>query len=441
MPETAFTAVILAAGKGTRMQSALPKVLHEVAGLPMLAHVIAANEAAGARAVVLVTAPPQEDVRAAADEHSADIIHVVQPDPRGTGEGVLLALPHCGDGRVVNVFGDAPLLRPEIIAELAGATTAVTVLGFRPDDMATYGRIRMDGDRPAAIVEFKELAGDDYDLDLCNGGAMGASVEALAELLPHLTNDNPQGEYLLPHVVGLASAAGMETSLVMTTPDDTLGVDTRIGLARAEKLMQSRLRAALLEKGVSMPDPDSVFLCADTEIAGDVMIEPFVKFGRGVKIGAGSVIKSFSHLEGVSIGRDVMVGPHARLRPETHIGDGARIGNFVEIKKARIGAGSKVNHLSYIGDAELGEDVNIGAGTITCNYDGYRKHTTEIGDGAFIGSNTALIAPVKIGAGAYLGSGADVSKDVEADSLVVTRGERRDVAGWAAAFRRRNEKG
>lgn len=444
---TGFAAIILAAGKGTRMKSALPKVLHEIAGRPMLGHALAAAQsagAAGATQLLLVTAPDQQAVRDYADSLDLPrncLTHCLQQQQLGTGDAVRAAFDKAGkQNRFIVMFGDTPLMRAEVLAELANSKSDVTVLGFQPDNAAAYGRVVMQGDTPSAIIEYKDADADTRALSLCNGGAMGLSRRALEAYLPELSNDNAQGEYYLPDMVSLAHDDGAATALVMAQPDDTMGVDSRAGQAKAEALMQARLRQKFLDDGVGMQDPDSVFLSFDTEIAADVMLEPHVKINVGVSIGTGTLIKAFTHLEGVRIGENAQIGPYARLRPGTNVGDEAKIGNFVETKKADIGKGAKVSHLSYIGDAELGMEVNIGAGTITCNYDGFNKHLTKIGDGAFIGSNSSLIAPVSIGKGAYLGSSSAVSKDVPDDALVVTRAAPRQIAGWGKKFRARNAK-
>jgi bifunctional UDP-N-acetylglucosamine pyrophosphorylase/glucosamine-1-phosphate N-acetyltransferase len=338
------------------------------------------------------------------------------------------------------MFGDTPLMRAEVLAALANNDADVTVLGFEPDDGAAYGRVKLDGDTPTAIFEYKDADEATRAITLCNGGAMGLSRAALEKYLPQLSNDNAQGEFYLPDFVALAHQDGATTALVMADPEDTLGVDSRAGQAKAEALMQARMRHKFLDAGVGMQDPDSVFLSFDTAIAADVTLEPHVKINGGVSIGPGTIIKAFTHLEGVTIGENAQIGPYARLRSGTNVGDEAKIGNFVETKKADIGKGAKVSHLSYIGDAELGMNVNIGAGTITCNYDGYNKHLTKIGDGAFVGSNSSLIAPVTIGKGAYLGSSSAVSKDVPEDALVVTRAPEREIKDWGRKFRARNEK-
>jgi bifunctional UDP-N-acetylglucosamine pyrophosphorylase/glucosamine-1-phosphate N-acetyltransferase len=432
--------VILAAGKGTRMLSAVPKVLHEIAGRPMLGHVLAASLEAGASRLCLVTAPGQQEVRDYALTQVPEISNCIQENQLGTGDAVRAAMSALGGvARVVIMFGDTPLMRPEMLRQLATSEADVCVLGFEPEDAAAYGRIIMEADAPARIVEYKDADAPTRAISLCNGGAMGVRAGVLNELLPQLQNDNAQGEYYLPDLVHLAAASGHSTGLVLGDTDDTLGVDSRKGLAHAEVRMQARLRAKMFEAGVGMQDPDTVYLSYDTEIEADVTLEPHVKIGPGVQIGEGTLVKAFSHLEGVRIGARATIGPFARLRPGTVLGDEVRVGNFVETKNARLGHGSKVNHLSYVGDAELGINVNVGAGTITCNYDGFKKHITRIGDGAFIGSNSSLIAPVIIGAGAYLGSGTAVSGEVPADSLAVTRAPRRDVEGWAQSFRRKNQ--
>lgn len=438
VPNTAI--VILTAGKGTRMRSAVPKVLHEIAGRPMLGHVLAAALETGASRLCLVTAPDQNDVRDYALAQAPTLSACIQENQLGTGDAVRAAMSALdGVERVVIMFGDTPLMRADILRQLAMSEADVCVLGFEPEDAAAYGRIIMEADAPARIVEYKDADAPTRAIGLCNGGAMGVRASVLNELLPELQNDNAQGEYYLPDLVHLAVASGRSTALVLGDTDDTLGVDSRKGLAHAEARMQARLRAKMLEAGVGMQDPDTVYLSHDTQIEADVTFEPHVKIGPGVQIGEGTLIKAFSHLEGVRIGARATIGPFARLRPGTVLGDEVRIGNFVETKNAQLGDGSKVNHLSYIGDAELGVGVNVGAGTITCNYDGFKKHITRIGDGAFIGSNSSLIAPVTIGAGAYLGSGTAVSGDVSADSLALTRAPRRDVEGWAQSFRRKNQ--
>ncbi len=441
---TEFATIILAGGKGQRMQSTRPKVLHEIAGQPMMGYVLAAAQAAGTQLVIVVTPPEPTTTRHYIDAfmRSSDCTHThaTQNAPLGTGDAVRCALPHIADiGRVVIICGDTPLMRPETLARLANDEAALTILGFEPADAAAYGRIILKADRPHKIIEFKDADAATRKISLCNSGAMAIDSALLHKLVPKLQNDNAQQEFYLTDLLALAVADGQSTNLVMGTADEVLGVDSRQGLAHAEQLMQGRLRHKLLAAGVTMQDPDSVYLSFDTAIAPDVVLEPHIYCGTGVSIGTNCTIRAFSHLEGVRIGENVSIGPFARLRLGTQIADHARIGNFVETKQAKIGVGSKVNHLSYIGDATLGRDVNIGAGTITCNYDGFNKHQTTIGDGAFIGSNSSLIAPVTIGQGAYIGSGTAISDDVKADALAVTRADKREIDGWAIKFRQQQK--
>ncbi len=429
MSDSDFTAIILAAGKGTRMHSATPKVLHTLAGRAMLGYVLAAAQEAGAKQICLVTAPNQNSVRDYADTQM-DITHCLQKKQNGTGDAVAVAMAQCNHERVVVLFGDTPMLGADVLRNLANTKADVAVMGFEPDDPAQYGRIIMKDNNPTKIIEYKDADEITRAIPLCNGGAMSVRRDVLQDLLPQLQNDNAQGEYYLPDIVGLAHTKNHTTTLIMASPQNAQGVDSRAGLAAAEALIQKGLRRKHLLAGVGMQDPTSVFLSYDTRIAPDVFLEPNIQINTGVSIGAGSVIKSFSHLEGVVIGANVQVGPFARLRPDTNIKDNARIGNFVEIKKADIGVGSKVSHLSYIGDARLGSDVNIGAGVITCNYDGETKHLTQIEDGAFVGSNSSLIAPITIGAKSYIGSGSSLSKNVAARSLALTRAPLREIKNY-----------
>ena len=441
MSNSAFATIILAAGKGTRMKSGLPKVLHEIAGMPMLGHAIATAQEAGTSEVLLVTSPDQDDVRAYADGLDVKLTHCIQEQQIGTGDAVASALPAAQKhDRVAVIFGDTPLMRPALLQQLATEPADIAVMGFEPEDLAAYGRIVMRDGAPKEIVEFPDLDDSTADIRLCNGGAMALSLDVLTQTLPLLSNDNAKGEYYMPHLLHLATDKGASSALIMADVEDAMGVDSRTGQAKAEAIMQRRLRQKFLAEGVGMQDPETVFLSHDTQIAPGVVLEPNVKINPGVSIGNGTIIKAFSHLEGVQIGDNASIGPFARLRPGTQVEDEVKIGNFVETKKALIKQGAKVSHLSYIGDAEVGIEANIGAGTITCNYDGYNKHLTIIGDGAFIGSNSSLIAPVKIGKGAYLGSSSAVSKDVPDEALVVTRAAAREIKGWGAKFRARNEK-
>ncbi len=433
--------IILAAGKGTRMRSNLPKVLHELAGFPMLGHVIDNGLGAGFTHICLVTAPDQDEVREMAQHHYPNIMHAIQKQALGTGDAVRAALNMVPEESLVTVvFGDTPLLHSGVLTKMMQTPSDLLVLGFVPHDPARFGRIQTEKGHPTAIVEFKDADEKTREIRLCNGGAMTLKGTILHKYLPKLKSNNAQGEYYLTDLVAMAHADGCRIGLLEGLPEDVLGVDHQEALAQAEKIIQNRLRQKHLQNGVQMEDPSSVFFRYDTQIEAGASLEPNIYFGKGVTVEADVKIRAFSHIEGATIRSGAQIGPFARLREGTDVGSGGKIGNFVETKKAKLATGVKVNHLSYIGDAEIGEHANIGAGTITCNYDGFNKHVTRIGAGAFIGSNSSLIAPVTIGAGAYLGSGTAISGEVAADDLAVTRGERRIVAGWARKFRAKNQK-
>ncbi len=438
-------AVILSAGQGTRMQSALPKVLHPVAGKPMIAWVLDAVAAAGAAPAVVVTAPRHDRVRAAIAERAES---AEQATPEGTAHATAAAAPALADwcrdgGTVLVLFGDTPLITPQTLGRLVAARSgpsdpAVVVLGFEPDDPGLYGRLVFNaGGALETIVEARDATPDQLRIGLCNGGVMAVEADLLFDYLAEVENDNAKGEYYLTDLVAIAARHGRSAAHVVCDPIETLGVDSRAGLARAEAGMQERLRRAAMTGGATLVAPETVFLSHDTQLARDVTVHPHVVFGPGVAVAEGAEIRSFSHLEGAAVGAGALVGPYARLRPGAEIGAAAHIGNFVEVKNARIADGAKANHLSYIGDAAVGAGANIGAGTITCNYDGFDKHRTEIGAGAFIGSNAALVAPVRVGAGAMVGAGSTVTRDVGDDALVVVRGETRTIADGAARLRRR----
>jgi bifunctional UDP-N-acetylglucosamine pyrophosphorylase/glucosamine-1-phosphate N-acetyltransferase len=434
--------VILAAGKGTRMNSALPKVMHEIAGLPMLGHVIHNGLQAGFEKIVLVTAPDQQSVRQKADDIHPNIRHAIQEKALGTGDAVAAALDQLHDAdRTVIVFGDTPLMRQKVLTALAETESDLLVLGFVPDVAGRYGRIVTKEGKPVRIVEAKDATEDELKIRLCNAGAMSFKTEVLANLLTLLTPNNAQGEYYLTDLVALGHQAGAHLALAEVQAEDVMGVDTRAALAHAEAVIQNRYREQFLASGVTMEDPQSVYFYHDTQIARDVHLEPHIRFGANVRVEENVRINAFSHIEGATISHGAQIGPFARLRPGTIVGAGGKIGNFVETKNAKLEAGVKVNHLSYIGDAEIGAQANIGAGTITCNYDGFNKHVTRIGAGAFIGSNSSLIAPVTIGEGAYVGSGTAISGTVDNDDLAVTRAPVKTVKGWAAKFRKKNSKG
>lgn len=432
-------AIVLAAGHGTRMKSSLPKVLHKVAHRTMLAHVQHAISGAGIARQVVVVAPGQAEIEAAALAAPGAISVAIQDRQKGTGHAVMAARQAVNaqaGGAVYVVLGDAPLCRPETLAlirrEIAEAD--LVVLGFRPPNPTGYGRLIVDDAGPLGIAEEKDATAQQRKIGLCFSGMLAFAEARHLALLDAITPDNAQSEYYLPDVVAIARARGLRVALAEAPAVDVMGVNSRADLAVAEAEMQNRLRARALAAGVSMADPLSVYLAADTELAADVTLEPHIVFGPGVTVGKGASIKAFSHLEGASIGANAQIGPFARLRPGANIGQGAKAGNFVEIKNANVGEGAKISHLSYIGDADVGARANIGAGTITCNYDGFSKFRTEIGEAAFIGSNSSLVAPVKIGAGAYIASGSVVTSDVGTQALALARARQVEKPGWAAKF-------
>ena len=438
-----FTAVVLAAGEGTRMRSRRPKVLHEVAGRSMLGHVLAAVSGAGADGVAVVVGPDRDDVAAEALRIAPGARSFVQRERLGTAHAVLAAREALGArADIVVLFGDTPLVEAATIGRLRGALTAgaaVAVLGFEAADPAGYGRLILDeAGALAAIREEKDANEAERAVRLCNAGLMAVAAAHALALLDAVDNRNAKGEFYLTDVVAIARAKGLPVAYVTAAEEEVLGVNDRAQLAGAERVIQQRLRAMHMANGVTMIDPASTFLSFDTKIAADVTIEPHVVIAPGVRIGAGTVVHSFSHLAGADVGENVSVGPYARLRPGTSLAASSRVGNFVETKAAAIGEGAKVNHLTYIGDATVGAGANIGAGTITCNYDGFSKFRTEIGAGAFIGSNSSLVAPVTIGDGAYVGSGSVITDAVEPGALAVARGRQAAKAGWATAFRARN---
>ena len=445
MTRGSVSTIILAAGKGTRMKSRLPKVLHPIAGRPMLGHVLAAVERAGDACPVLVLAPGMEEIASFACSQLPGVLPVVQSSPRGTGDAVRAAevAVGVGEGVVLVVFGDTPLVRSEALSgmiDACSAETPVVVLGFEASNPAPYGRLVLDGKGMLTrIVEAKDATPEEFAITLCNGGAMAVRREHLFRLLAKVTNDNASGEYYLPDIIGLARAESLQCAVIRATEEDLQGVNSRAELAIVEATLQRRLRQAAMENGTTMLDPETVYMSFDTVLGRDVTVGQNVVFGPGVTVAEGATIKAFSHIEGATIAEGAEIGPFARIRPGSEIGRKAKVGNFVETKKAKVEEGAKISHLSYIGDARVGAYANIGAGTITCNYDGYNKFFTDIGAGAFVGSNTALVAPVKIGDGAYLGSGSVITKDVAADALAVARGRQFEKGGWAAAFRAAHE--
>jgi len=444
MTQSSALAIILAAGKGTRMKSDLPKVLHRLAGAPMLAHVLRAVEAAGISQGGVVIGPGMEDVGQAALAVDPKLDIFVQPDQLGTADAVKAASPafEGGDRPVLVLYGDTPLLRTETLKAVLGELDAgadVVVIGFEAEDATGYGRLLFDEHgRLAGIREEKDASAAERALTLCNSGIVAfRSSKTLAALLAQIGNDNAKGEYYLTDAVALARKADLQTRVVLSNAEEVLGVNSRAELAAAEAVMQRRLRKAIMANGATLVAPETVFFSYDTSVGRDVTIEPNVVIGPGVTIDDGVTIRAFCHIESAKIGPGATVGPFARLRPGAALAKKAHVGNFVEIKNSDIAEGAKVNHLTYIGDASVGAKANIGAGTITCNYDGFAKHRTEIGAGAFIGSNSSLVAPVKIGDGAYIGSGSVITKDVPADALAVTRAPQEERAGWAGKARAR----
>ena len=433
-------AIILAAGHGTRMKSALPKVMHEIGGRAMIAHVIAAANALEPSRMAVVIGDHAPEVGDFAKSVRDGIAVAVQSPPQGTGHAVLQALPALEGfaGAVLVLYADTPLVTPETLHRLAGETgkgAAVAVLGFRPEDPGAYGRLKLDDKGSlAAIVEAKDANEEELEITLCNSGVMAIDAAFLQKRLKDIGNKNAKKEYYLTDIVALARKDRKSCAVIEASADEVLGVNSRVELAEAEAVFQNRMRNKAMEAGATLADPSTVYFSWDTKIGKDVLIGQHVVFGPGVVIADNAEIKPFSHLEGAKVAGKASAGPFARLRPGADLKTGAKVGNFVEIKKAVIGEGAKVSHLTYIGDAEVGAEANIGAGTITCNYDGYNKHKTKIGKGAFIGSNSSLVAPVSIGDGAYVGSGSVVTKDVEPGDLAVARGRQTAIKGWAARF-------
>ena len=421
------------------MKSATPKVMHKVAGLPILGHVIAAARGAGVERIVVVTSPDGAMVRDFAKAEGADT--VVQDRQLGTGHAAASAAPALADfdGEVVICYGDMPLMTAQTLdaSFAARGQAGLAIVAFHSNSTA-YGRViaGKDGllDR---IVEYRDANDEERKVDLCNAGIMAADAKSFFRWAAKLENDNTQKEYYLTDVPKFAKADGQGCAIAVADEGEMMGVNSRAELALAEAAMQARLRAVALNAGVGMMAPETVFLSHDTVLEADAQIGPYVVFGPGVVVRGGAEIKSHCVLEGAEVKAGAIVGPHARLRPGAVIGEGAHIGNFVEVKNSKVGKGSKANHLAYLGDATVGEGANIGAGTITCNYDGFDKHRTEIGDCAFIGSNTSLVAPVKVGEGANTGAGSVITKDVAAGALSVERSEQREIAGWATKFRAR----
>ncbi|PWG01377.1 bifunctional UDP-N-acetylglucosamine diphosphorylase/glucosamine-1-phosphate N-acetyltransferase GlmU [Sphingosinicella humi] len=438
-----FAAIILAAGKGTRMKSDVHKVLHPIAGRAMLDHLLGVVDSLGPARKVVVVGAGREQVENLVEARGGEI--AVQAQQLGTAHAVLQAKEKLAGfaGDVLILYGDTPLIEAETMARMlerlhAADAPAVVVVGFRPDDPLQYGRIIAgEGGTIEKMVEYKDASPEERAVNLCNSGMMAVRAEDLFALLERVGNDNAAGEYYLPDIVMLAAGDGRGSAVIEAEPWEMAGVNSRAELALVEAEWQRRRRLKAMADGVTLVAPDTVWFAHDTVIGRDCVVEPNVVFGPGVRIADGVTIRAFSHIEGAEIASGAEVGPYARLRPGAEIGEKAKVGNFVEVKKARLGKGAKANHLTYLGDAEIGAGVNVGAGTITCNYDGFFKYPTKIGEGAFIGSNTALVAPVTIGANAIVGAGSVVTEDVADDALAVARGEQRERPGWAARFRAR----
>ena len=430
--------IILAAGQGTRMRSNLPKVLHPLAGAPLVIHSLQSAAHLGAAKTIVVTGHGADAVTDVTKSYDPTCECVLQSKQLGTGHAVdqardiLAGFP----GHVLVLYGDTPLIRPETLKNLLAKLdqAAVAVLGFQTDNPGRYGRLVMRGDQLDKIIEFKDATTQEQKITLCNSGVMAAPAALLFELLSGLNNDNASGEYYLTDVVGAARARGLTCAAVVCDVTETLGVNSRVELAQAEAVFQARARHSALENGVTLQAPETVYFAHDTVIGRDTVIEPHVVFGPGVQVQGGAHIRAFSHLEGCDVATGVCVGPYARLRPGTILEDKARIGNFVELKAARVGSGAKINHLTYIGDADIGARSNIGAGTVTCNYDGMSKHKTTIGQEAFIGSDTMLVAPVTVGDQAMTASGSVITRDVPAGDLALGRAVQVNKPGLARKF-------
>ena len=435
-------AVVLAAGEGTRMRSRRPKVLHEIGHLPMIAHVLKALAAASVDRIAVVIGPGHEAVEKVVKACVPNASVHVQTERRGTAHAVLAARPalEAGADDVLVVFGDTPFVSPDTVAlvrGVLGAGASIVVGGMVPADPTGYGRLIMEGSRLRAIREERDADQAERGIRFCNGGVMALAGATALPILDAIGDDNAQKEFYLTDAVEIANLRGLEVTAVEIAADEVFGINDRAQLAEAERHFQARRRAAAMAGGATLIAPETVFFAHDTTLGRDVRIEPNVVFGPGVAIADDVTIRAFSHIEGARIAPGAIVGPFARLRPGAEIGENAHIGNFVEIKAAEVGEGAKVNHLTYVGDARVGAKANIGAGTITCNYDGFGKYRTEIGERAFIGSNSALVAPVKIGDDAYVGSGSVITKDVAAGALAFERAQQVEKPGWVERFRTR----
>ncbi len=436
-------AIILAAGLGTRMKSALPKAAHAIAGRPMLCHLLASAEAVFGR-IVVVVGPDMEGLARLAAPHQV----VIQHERLGTAHAALAAADLFGTGEVAILFADNPLIAPETLRRLLDGRrrtgAGLALMAMRPADPARYGRLvtgpGLDGPTITRIVEWADASPKERAIPLCNGGALCGPADELVPWLRAIRPDNARGEYYLTDLVRLAVAAGNRVVAVEADEAELRGINARAELAAAEAVVQGRLRAAALDGGATLVAPETVFLSWDTHLGPDTVVGPHVVFGPGVSVEGPAEIRAFSHLEGCRVAAGAVIGPYARLRPGTMIGRGAHVGNFVELKATRLGPGAKANHLTYLGDADIGARTNIGAGTITCNYDGFEKHRTAIGKGAFVGSDAVLVAPVQVGDGALIAAGSVITQDVEADALAFGRARQKAIPGGGRAFRERKKK-
>ena len=438
-----FAVVILAAGQDTRMRSDTHKVLHPIASRPLLLHLLDRVDGIGAKRRVVVVGKGRDQVELALNGRDVSVAH--QAEQKGTGHAVLQARAALEgyEGAVLVLYGDTPFVEAATLERMLDRLDGddgpgVVVLGSCPDDPAAYGRIILgEGDHIAKMVEYRDATDEERAVRLCNSGMMAVRSRDLFRWLGEVTNDNAAREYYLPDIVNVAAAEGREAVVIEADAYETAGVNSRAELAHLELEWQRRRREQALQDGATLIDPESVWFAYDTKLGRDVTVEPHVVFGPGVSVADGATIHAFSHIEGATIGCKATIGPFARPRPGPRLAARTKVGNFVELKKAEVGEGAKVNHLSYVGDASVGAKANIGAGTITCNYDGFGKYRTTIGAGAFIGSNSALVAPVSVGEGAIVGAGSVITRDVEPDSLAVERSEQKGIAGWARRFRER----
>ena len=437
-----ITTIVLAAGEGMRMKSSLPKLLHKVAGLEIIAHVLMAAKGAGTTDLAIITGKNQDRFAQTIQKIAPDAQLFEQIEQKGTAHAAQMAKPlwQKANGYVIVVYGDHPLLRAqnfELVIKRLDAGKDVCILGFEPNDATGYGRFITDGDKLLNIVEHKDASDKQREIKLCNACILGFTAEAFKKTINLVGNDNAQNEYYLGDLVPLANEQGFEVTYAIAPADDVHGVNNRLQLAEAERIFQNRLRENFMVEGVTLKEPQSTFFAYDTKIGTDVIIEPNVIIGTGVEIGKGANILGFCHIEQAKIGKNANVGPFARLRPGANLSENVKVGNFVEVKKSNIAKGAKLNHLSYIGDAEVGENANIGAGTITCNYDGVNKHKTIIGEGVFVGSNSSLIAPVEIEQGAYIASASVITNNVPKDALAIARVKQINKEGYAPRMKAR----